>query len=225
MKIKHTLTLLLLATVTSFAQTSKSDSLIVLVSKTKNDIDKVQLYNAIAEEYKTSNPTAMLQYADKALALARKIDYKTAEGYALLHKGNANIIIGNYKEALLLFSDAQHLFETLDTKSENKKGLAKALGSIGIVFSEQSNYSKALQYYLKSVKIYEALKEEQTLAKLYNNIGIVYHSQGNEFKSLEFFTKAQKIQERLRDKNIGITDTNIAHGYLKQKNLAKALET
>ena len=224
MKIKHTLTLLLLATVTSFAQTSKSDSLIVLVSKTKNDIDKVQLYNAIAEEYKTSNPTAMLQYADKALALARKIDYKTAEGYALLHKGNANIIIGNYKEALLLFSDAQHLFETLDTNSENKKGLAKALGSIGIVFSEQSNYSKALQYYLKSVKIYEALKEEQTLAKLYNNIGIVYHSQGNEFKSLEFFTKAQKIQERLRDKNIGITYTNIANGYLKQNNLAKALE-
>lgn len=224
MKIKHTLFIVLLTVMASFAQTSKLDSLMVLLPNTKNDIDKVQLYNAIAEEYKTSNPNLMLQYADKALALAKKIDYKTAEGYALLHKGNANIILGNYKEALLLFSDAQHLFESLDAKSENKKGLAKALGSIGIVFSEQSNYSRALQYYLKSVKIYEALKDEVSLAKLYNNIGIVYHSQGNEFKSLEYFSKAQKTQERLRDKNIGITYTNIANSYLKQNNAPKALE-
>ncbi|HPW98859.1 MAG TPA: tetratricopeptide repeat protein [Flavobacterium sp.] len=224
MKIKHTLFIVLLAAMASFAQTSKLDSLMVLLPNTKNDIDKVQLYNAIAEEYKTSNPNLMLQYANKAEALAKKIDYKTAEGYALLHKGNANIILGNYKEALLLFSDAQHLFESLDAKSENKKGLAKALGSIGIVFSEQSNYSRALQYYLKSVKIYEALKDEVSLAKLYNNIGIVYHSQGNEFKSLEYFSKAQKTQERLRDKNIGITYTNIANSYLKQNNAPKALE-
>lgn len=208
-----------------FSQTSKVDSLLMLLPKTSNSIDKVVLLNNISDSYKTIDANKMLVYADQALALAKKIEFKNAEGNALLNKGNANIILGNYAESLKFFSQAQHLFENVEKNdTESEKGLAKALGSIGIVFSEQSNYSKALQYYLKSVAIYQRLNDEVLCAKLYNNIGIVYHSQGLEFKSLNYFTKAQKIQEKLNDPNIGITYTNIANCYLKQKNNEEAFD-
>ncbi|HQW68915.1 MAG TPA: histidine kinase [Flavobacterium sp.] len=227
MKKKYLLSVcfLWLSTLVISAQNPKIDSLLLVLSKTRNDIDKAQLLNAVADQYKTSDPKLMLNYANKALALAKKIDFKLAEGNALLNIGNANIISGNYSLALQSFTEAQHLFETIEnTTVERQQGLAKALGSIGIVFSEQSNYSKALQYYLKAVKIYEQLKAEEKCAKLYNNIGIVYTSQAADFKALTYFVKAQKIQEKRNDANVGITYTNIGNGYLKQKNLPKAFD-
>lgn len=191
------------------AQNTKADSLITVLGKTKNDIDKAQLLNAIADAYKTSDPKSMKVYAQKAFDLAQKTDYQLAKGNALLNLGNANIILGDYPKALRYFTDAQHVFEnaSIDQNGERHKGLAKALGSIGIVFSEQSNYAKALQYYLKSVTIYEKLKDREKCAKLYNNIGIVYKSLASDFKALAYFVKAQKIQEQLADPNIGITYT------------------
>lgn len=217
---------LLFFVVLGWSQNQKTDSLVSALSKTRNDIDKAELLNAIADQYKTSDPKQMLDYAQKAYDLAQKIDYQLAKGNALLNLGNANIILGNYAKALQYFTDAQYLFETITVKndSEKQKGLAKALGSIGIVFSEQSNYAKALQYYLKAVKIYEQLKDEEKCAKLYNNIGIVYKSISADFKALEYFIKAQKIQEKRNDPNLGITYTNIGNGYLKQNNLPKAFD-
>ena len=213
----------------SFSQNKKIDSLTLVLNQVKNDIDKAQTLNAIADEYKTSNPKLMVEFASKALQLSKKIKFKLAEGNAYLNLGNSNIISGNYPIALQNFTLAQELFENeINANSKNnldiKKGLAKAYGSIGIVFSEQSNYAKALKYYLKSVKIYEEINDFEKCAKLFNNIGIVYKSQSSHFKALEYFTKAQLIQDELKDPNVGITLTNIANCYLYEKNFDKALE-
>ena len=213
----------------SFSQNKRIDSLTLVLNQVKNDIDKVQTLNAIADEYKTSNPKLMADFASKALQLSKKIKFKLAEGNAYLNLGNSNIISGNYSIALQNFTLAQELFENeINANSKNnldiKKGLAKAYGSIGIVFSEQSNYAKALKYYLKSVKIYEEINDTAKCAKLYNNIGIVYKSQSSHFKALEYFIKAQRIQEKLKDPNIGITLTNIANSYLHEKSFDKAFD-
>ena len=214
----------LLISFSASSQNGAVDSLKLVLKNSKNDIDKAQILNAISDEYKTSDPKLMVIYATQALELSKKIKYKTEEGKACLNLGNSNIITGNYSKALQNFYLAQNIFESESNKNdENTKGLAKAYGSIGIVFSEQSNYAKALQFYLKSVKIYEGLKDESRCSKLYNNIGIVYKSQSADFKALEYFIKAQKLQEKLGDPNIGITLTNIANCYLKQKNWDKAL--
>ncbi len=199
------------------------DSLVVVLNRTKNDIDKAELLNAISDSYKTTDPKVMLDYANRALQLSKKIDYKFAEGNAYLNIGNANIILGNYPIALRNFSEAQAIFENVSEsasvkKNDIKNGLARAYGSIGIIFSEQSSYSKALQYHLKAVKIYEQINNREKCARIYNNIGIVYKSQGEDFKALEYFTKCLKIQEQIADRSVGITTTNIGNIYLNQKN-------
>ena len=229
MKQKLLLLSFLLFSIIVNAQNSKIDSLKLVLNKVKNDIDKAETLNAIADQYKTSNSKLMLDYANQALQLSKKIKFKSAEGFAYLNIGNSNIISGNYPIAIQNFTLAQELFENeinANSKDNNdlKKGLAKAYGSIGIVFSEQSNYAKALKFYLKSVKIYEDLQDDVKCAKLYNNIGVVYKSQKSDFKALQYFTKAQKIQTKLNDPNIGITYTNIANSYLNQKNFDKAFE-
>jgi tetratricopeptide (TPR) repeat protein len=226
-KLQHLLlSFFLVFPVVIFSQTKAIDSLNILLGQAKNDIDKVQLLNAISGEYRQSNPKMTLQYATKALELSKKIKYRLAEGNAYLNLGNGNVILGNYPEALRNFSGAQLVFEK-EAESGDKEiqnGLARAYGSIGIVFSEQSNYAKALQYNLKAVKIYESLNDQDRCARLYNNIGIVYKSQGDLFGALEYFVKSLKIQEKIGDPTVAITTTNIGNIYLAQKNYPKAKE-
>ena len=194
---KNTSLLLLFFTlfsVLAFAQNTTIDSIRVALGTSKNDIDRVQLLNAIAVEYQSNDPKLVLEYGNKALQLSQKIKFRLAEGTAYLNIGNGNIILGNYPEALRNFSNAQSVFEkevesnSSDKKEEIKKGLARAYGSIGIVFSEQSSYTKALQYHLKAVKIYEESNDLARCARVYNNIGIVYKAQGEDFKALNILT-------------------------------------
>ncbi|MFC4739495.1 tetratricopeptide repeat protein [Flavobacterium ponti] len=228
MRTKIFLYLFLIVSTIVQAQDKVMDSLQNELEKAKNDIDKTMVLNAIADQYKYSDPNKMAEYGNKALQLAKKINYKVEEGNAYLNIGTSKIILGDYKKALDDFGLAKDIFEENNNSASNKRevsqGLAKAYGSMGIVFSEQSNYAKALQFYLKSVKIYENLDDESKCSKIYNNIGVVYKSQNADFKALEYFIKAQKIQEKLQDPNTGITLTNIANIYLKQKNLDKASE-
>ena len=230
MKIVKSLSLyfLLVFSLVSWSQDPKADSLISVLKKTRNDIDKAKLLNAISDEYKSSDPKLMLQYANEALQLASKIKFRSAQGNAYQNIGNANIITGNYTAALQNFSNAQAVFEKeLEDNAaseELKNSLARAYGSIGIVFSEQSSYAKALQYALKALKIYEETGNLEKCARLYNNIGIIYKAQNDDFKALNYFVKCLKIQEKIGDPTIGITMTNIGNSYLHQQNFPKALE-
>lgn len=210
-----------------YAQDPILDSLQRKLRETTNDIDRTLLYNAIATQYKYSDAKKMAEYGEKALALAQNIDHDIAKGNAYLNIGTSNIILGEYQKALENFTAAKNIFENQVPSGANEKiitqGIAQAYGSMGIVFSEQSNYSKALQFYLKSVALYEGLHDELKSSRLYNNIGVVYKSQASDFKALEYFIKAQKIQKKLKDPNTSITLTNIANIYFKQNDLEKAL--
>ena len=228
MRLKFVLYFLLVFFGTVHGQESVLDSLVNRLDNSETDLDKTKLYNTISNQYKYSDPDKMLDFGSKALNLAKENNYKTEEGTAYLNIGTAYLIFGDYQKALDHFVWAKTIFEgvvVLDTnKNEISQGIAKTYGYMGVVFSEQSNYSKALQYYFKSVKIYEELNDEGQSSKIYNNIGVVYKSQLLDTKALIYFTKALKIQEKLQDPNIGITLTNIANIYLKEKKLDEAFE-
>ncbi|HEX8563170.1 MAG TPA: tetratricopeptide repeat protein [Flavobacterium sp.] len=216
--------ILVFAANAAFAQTAPVDSLLSALPKAKSDIVRTDILNALADHYKASNPELMLEYAEKALVLAQRIKYRVAEGHALLNLGNANIINGNYPKALESFTRAQQLFEKENRGDLTvKQALARVYGSIGIVFSEQSNYAKALQYQLKAVGITEDLADKAKSARIYNNIGVIYQALNDDFRALDYFSKAEKLQEELGDKNRGFTATNMGNIYLRQKNFEKAL--
>ncbi|WP_395054343.1 tetratricopeptide repeat protein [Flavobacterium sp.] len=222
MKLKLLFLLFFFSNVYVYAQDKTIDSLFLVLKNAKNETDQLKLFNTISDQYKYSDGNKVAEFGNKALQLSKKLDNKIEEGNAYLNLGNANIILGNYPKALNYFSSAKTIFENQSNNSDAKKGLAKALGSIGIVFSEQSNYTKSLEFYLKSVTIYEEINDQEKCAKLYNNIGVIYQSQKNYTKAIVYFEKTQKIQEKLKDVNIGITYTNIANSYLNLKNNEKA---
>lgn len=233
--MKSKLLLLFLFSFTLFvsAQNKVIDSLTIQLKNAKSDIVKAKTLNNIANEYKTTNPKLMLDYANKALLLSRKIGFKIEEGHAHQNIGNAHMMISNYALALDNFSKAQTIFENEmplgagQNIKEIKEGLARAYGSIGFVFMEQSNYAKALQFNFKALKIFEETKNNEKLSRIYNNIGVIYKSLGTKddlFKALVYYEKCLAIQEKIKDPNIGTTTNNIGLVYLEKKDFTKALE-
>jgi tetratricopeptide (TPR) repeat protein len=212
-----------------FSQEAVVDSLQKVLKNSKDDIEKATVLNQLASAYQDFNPKLLKEYAKRALVVSRKIDFASAEGTALLNLGNAGIISGNYAEALANFQNAQIVFESelkepSDNQFELKNGLARAHGSMGIVFSEQNKYANALQNHLKAVKLYEETGQERKMAQVCNNIGVVYLSTNQDFKALDYFLKCFKIQEKNKLSYSGITATNIGKMYLKQKNNPEALK-
>ena len=226
MKTKLILLIVLLISLSSTSQNKTTDSLIAILADTQSEVEKLELFNAVSNAYKTSSGKDVIIYANKAIALAKKLQNHSALGTAYVNLGNGNIIIGDYNTSVASFLEAKSIFEILikeNPSNDLKKKLARAYGSIGIVSSEQSNYARAFEYYIKSITIYEALEDVNMLSRLYNNVGVAYQSQEDYNKALEYFNKAKQTQLQLEDPNIGITLTNIANCYLKLRAFPKAL--
>ncbi|MDP1744840.1 MAG: tetratricopeptide repeat protein, partial [Bacteroidota bacterium] len=104
-------------------------------------------------------------------------------------------------------------------------GVADAAANLGIIYLSQDNYSGAIDHFLKSLKIYEKLKNKHRIANLKGNIGIVYKKQGEYLKALEYYFNAQKLYEEMGDKiDIAVNFGNIANVYRQQSEYTKALK-
>lgn len=214
----------------SFAQQPVIDSLKRVLSVSKVDTAKVNLYNALAHEYRESNPDSTTVYANKAQQLAQKSKYSFGIANAYLNKGNANVIFSQYAEARSHFEKSKKILESLlqsDADIEKKRiknGLARAYASLGVVYSEENNYSMALEHYFNALKLYQEIGQKPSISKAYNNIGIVYKSQSHPKKALEYFKKALQIQNETGEQSAAVTLTNIGAVYFELGDTTKALE-
>jgi tetratricopeptide (TPR) repeat protein len=138
---------------------------------------------------------------------------------ALINQGNAAIVKGNYAVALQLLQKSQTQYNRLLAKNDKDilalKGLARALATMGVVYTQQSNYFMALENYQKALKLYESAKDTQGIAKALNNIGIIYKSKGNYTKALDYLKQAYQLQSEIKEPNAAMTLTNIGVIYFE----------
>ena len=102
--------------------------------------------------------------------------------------------------------------------------MAKVLSNIGVVYWYQSNFPKALEYYLKALQIDEELGDKNGMAGRLSNIGIVYNSLEDYQKALEYMLKGNEIDQLLGNKQ-GVASNlgNIGEIYRRLSNYPKAL--
>lgn len=231
MKTKHSIflfTVILCIQNVCLSQNKETDSLKRVLKVVKVDTTKVNLYNKLADKFKESNPDSTAFYAHKAAILSSKINYNFGLANSYINKGNSSIILGKYKEAKIEFQKAQIEFQKLlaeeSTNKLYKNGLARAFASQGVIYSEESNYSMALEMYQKALKLYEEIDQKNSISKAYNNIGIVYKSKLNNTKALEFFKKALAIQEEIGEQTVPVTLTNIGVIYFEKGHYSEALK-
>lgn len=215
----------------ALSQSKVLDSLFMALGKTNTPVEKTYVLNNIAAEYSDSEPEKMLDYAKKALTIAQNNNLKKEEGTSWVNIGSANILLSHYAEALKSYTNAQTLFEGLlktvpeSEKNSIKDKLAITYGSIGIVCSDQNNYSKALEYDFKALKMHEETGQEEYMSFTFNNLGIIYQELKEYGKALEYYNKALWIQKKMGDNDsAGVTTANMGKVYLLRNEPEKALQ-
>lgn len=176
------------------------DSALTIYHQVKNDTLKIEAINIIVEE--SWNDSVWPKYNEWV--------------YAFTVEKLANNSINNNKNA------------------EVKKFLLKiksgALNNYGVLYFTQGDYVNAIESYLKSLKIKEAIDDQKGIASIYNNLGGIHNNnnnnnnKGNSSKALSYYLKSLKIRETLDDKKgLSISLNNVGQIYYNQGDIDKAL--
>ena len=222
------------------------DSLTTVIQTAGHDTAKVKAMQQLAWTLMYSNPDTATILCEQALELLGADNLKgegdSPPAYFSLHAavlktlGAVNYIQSSYPEALEYYFKSLKIYEQLleqvkqsgnpDEAGRYKKGMAASYNNIGLIYMNQSSYPQALEYYFKSLKIYEQPGDKKGMAISYNNIGIIYYNQSSYPQALEYYFKSLKIEEQLSNKrgmaysyeNIGIiyqdqSDYPLALGY------------
>ncbi len=174
---------------------------------------KVGLYNDLAWEYSLSNYDSSLKYTNKAIQLSNTIgdDYWKAvslEMMALLKE-----ISGQVEEAAQLYIEVIGLREKI-----GGGGLETTYNNLGILFKEQENYPKSLEYFRKSYDIELKNKNSEGIAGSLINMAISFSHIGEADSSFALLKKALAIT---KENNLGYITSSAYLGlsdYYMQKN-------
>jgi signal transduction histidine kinase len=102
----------------------------------------------------------------------------------------------------------------IDKKENNKRGISRDYGNIGVVYRHLCQWDSSLSCYERALAIDESINNMKGVSNQLSNLGIIYGLQKNYKKSLDCFLKALKINEELNDKEeIAIKLINIGSLY------------
>jgi tetratricopeptide (TPR) repeat protein len=82
---------------------------------------------------------------------------------------------------------------------EKNKGMA--YNTLGHIYHQQGNYNEAIQYCLKTIRIFEKYNDSRNLSKLYSSLGIILQSVGNWKDALSYFKKGNSIDAAAYNSN------------------------
>lgn len=200
----------------------RTDSLLQILLKAKNDTNKVAVLNHISFEYRILDPDSGIIYGQQALELAQDLNWKKGQAIANGHIGLNYKFKSDYAKAL------EYLLKSLKLNEEvgYKMGLGSTLSNIGVIYQEQKDYAKALDFFQRSFKINEYIRDSANMAGDLGNIGIIYNLSSSDYATaLAYEERSLKIFESLGDKEGAAHDLgNIGDVYYQQGNYAKALE-
>jgi len=107
----------------------------------------------------------------------------------------------------------------------NQKFIGKAINIKGSSFYIQSNYEKALYYFIKGLTLQVEIGDKSSEAAFCSNIGLIYSIQQNFSEALLYFEKALFIFEALGDQSkIATSYNNLGAAYKDLVNYSKSLD-
>lgn len=213
-------TLLLALNFTLQAQQAIIDSL-VQVSKTGTDTAKVDALTTLAVAYRTAEPSEALTYCKKALAISKKIKYKSAEGELYNILGSIHTVLGDYPKAAKYLIKSINIYEELG----EQQGQANVSNSLGIIYLRQKDYSNALKYYFRALELAEEINNPQKTATFLLNIGEVYQLIGNHKMALDYEWRALKIGKSIQDEEtVAYANGIIGQVFAEQEKFEEAIK-
>jgi signal transduction histidine kinase len=156
-------------------------------------------------QYRQINNEKLMEYARKCIETAIPIkDYKAmADGYRFLGIGFYRI--AQYDSAIHYHSK---VFETAERMRNYPKKyeepnieweISVAYGNIANIFTVQGKYHEALEYYQKTLKIFEQYDWQRSQLMVHQNMGDMYYSMNNYEQAEISYSKLEALAYQLND--------------------------
>jgi tetratricopeptide (TPR) repeat protein len=180
----------------AYTQSNIIDSLSKKLITLNNDTNKVNVLNNLSYfSYINGDFEAEMNYAVKALTLAKKLNWLKGIASSYRNKAGAHEDIGDYYGALTTYRALLLTYKKL----KNKAKIAECHNSIGLAYFALGNYAKALEHYFIYLKYVERVNELDGLAHAYGNIGTIYGVKAESDNAIKYFTLSLEIMKKLRN--------------------------
>ncbi|QHT65242.1 tetratricopeptide repeat protein [Rhodocytophaga rosea] len=207
----------------SHAQQNKIDSLEKQLANMPADTNRVILLNKLTYQYFTwgTDTSKTKSYAQQCLQLAHQLRYNYGIGQAYTALGNYYYSRNQNPEALKQYEMALPFYQ----RAGRKRGLAVIYSNIASVTEYMGNYTKAMEYYLKSTRIAEELDDKGAIGRNLSAIGLLRLSQKKYEDALRYLFQALSVHKSNQDNIMKAHTLNtIGEVYLQRKQYDKALQ-
>ncbi|NOU18886.1 MAG: tetratricopeptide repeat protein [Bacteroidales bacterium] len=236
----------------------KLDSALILMNKVLElrqkigeQINIAETFNSLGQiYYDMSDYQKSIDCYKNAIKIRESINNPQGLAIAYYNFGRTHTSIGNYQLALEQFQKALKTFEQINAQD----GIANSCNGIGMVYENlsqstlavkenETNYQKALEYYLRALEIFQKLEKKDEEGNTYQNIANVYSrlatnqfvaKYGEEWedsliklspkvilnsfsKSIEYYNKSLDIfkasADEARKTKIAVVSTNLGATY------------
>ena len=178
----------------------------------KQDTTQINSLLEFAATYRKNDAQKALEYANTALKISEKLDYKEGLIKAYIEKKKCYFWLNQFKESIQAAEKAVTHAKNL----KNSYWLIESNFTLANSYFTVSDYVNALRFHLEALKIAENQKLNTRLLDIYNAIGIIYFRQNNFAKAEEYYLKELNKCQELKDSlylaavydNIAILDEN-----------------
>lgn len=205
----------------SAQQNTAIDSIIQKIRTCNNDSVKILCFNELSWHYRNNQPDSALDYANKAKAIAERIDFKAGLSTSLNRIGEIERIQGDYQQAINTFSNALKIEQEIN----NNYGIARANGQLALVYKHLGKIEKAVEANQICIKIYKDLNNLSALANAYDRQSELYAYEGKYDDALKLAYSELELREHSNDSiDIIYAYINLGDIYLKLSDHNKSLK-
>jgi signal transduction histidine kinase len=188
------------------------DSMMKVLTGEKEDTNKVKTLSRISQYYYNVAPLKSFPYANQALALAEKLQWK--KGIANLHN-NLGLYIGDTGNNVLAREHYQLSYK-INLEIGAKINQVNNLNNIGRSYQFEADYTKASDNFFKALSIAEELKDNDLIGLVGTNLTNCFSTQGDYTKAVKYAEMAFE-HASLANNNPNIIKAQMQLGTLRGK--------
>lgn len=210
-----------LITTIAFSQQHQIDSLLIVLSKSQEDTNKVNTLNTLSDLVYRTDPIKAIIFGKEATKLAELLDYQKGLAFALKNIGLGYFVQSNYVEASIFWEQSLKIFESI----QDETAAANVLSNMGSAYTYMGDDAKAIDYLLRSLKVAEKIGDSLRMATCLMNIGGIYSYIPETIdKALPYYQRALTISESINySDGIGFSLSDLGDYYFQKELYDSAL--
>ncbi|HOY18920.1 MAG TPA: tetratricopeptide repeat-containing sensor histidine kinase [Haliscomenobacter sp.] len=211
------------------ARTPEIDSLLLLLTQSAPDSNKVLLYKELCWQYRNQDMISAIDYGQKGIALAKKLHFKKAEAEICRFIGLA------YRHYFFFRESLDWYFKALDlsTQINDQEGVAFCYDNLGVTRFNQKQFDEALSYFKKGAAIFQKLQHQEGLSYANTHLSWVFAEKKEFDRALDYAERSLRIRRKigaskeqisnaLRD--VAVAQIGLNHFFEAEQALLEALK-